>query len=127
MLARGQDRVEMVEIVGRDGEQMPEDWVEKLRQEGIVYVANQNKGVYHLTMRCASKLQAAQKLANNLGLQAEQVMCLGDTYNDSEMIQWAGIGVAMGNAEPGVKTIADYVAKPNNKNGFAQALEQFVL
>ena len=54
-------------------------------------------------------------------------MCLGDTYNDREMIRWAGIGVAMGNAEKGVKADADYVAKDNNEHGFAQAVGRFVL
>lgn len=78
-------------------------------------------------MPCASKLQAAQALAKAMGLNASQVMCLGDTYNDSEMIRWAGIGVAMGNAEKGVKADADYVAKDNNEHGFAQAVERFAL
>lgn len=78
-------------------------------------------------MPCASKLQAAQNLAKALGLDSSQVMCLGDTYNDSEMIRWAGIGVAMGNAEEGVKAEADFVAKSNHENGFAQAIERFVL
>ena len=62
-----------------------------------------------------------------MGLNASQVMCLGDTYNDREMIRWAGIGVAMGNAEKGVKADADYVAKDNNEHGFAQAVGRFVL
>ena len=72
-------------------------------------------------MPCASKLQAAQALARTMGLNASQVMCLGDTTT-TEMIRWAGIGVAMGNAEKGVKADADYVAKDNNEHGFAQAV-----
>ena len=54
-------------------------------------------------------------------------MCLGDAYSDSEMIQWAGIGVAMGNAEEGIKPLADFVSKRNDENGFAYALEKYVL
>ena len=122
MLSQAGDTVEMVEVTGRDGGQM-----EKIRPYGKVYIANQNRGVYHITMPCASKLQAAQALAKAMGLNASQVMCLGDTYNDSEMIRWAGIGVAMGNAEKGVKADADYVAKDNNEHGFAQAVERFAL
>ena len=52
---------------------------------------------------------------------------MGDAYSDSEMIQWAGIGVAMGNAEEGIKPLADFVSKKNNEDGFAYALEKFVL
>ncbi len=127
MLALAGDAVEMVEVVGKDGQQMPEVWRERIKPYGNVYIANQNRGVYHITMPCASKLQAAQNLAKALGLDSSQVMCLGDTYNDSEMIRWAGIGVAMGNAEEGVKAEADFVAKSNHENGFAQAIERFVL
>lgn len=127
MLSHAGDAVEMVEVTGRDGSQMPEVWREKIRPYGKVYIANQNRGVYHITMPCASKLQAAQALARTMGLNASQVMCLGDTYNDREMIRWAGIGVAMGNAEKGVKADADYVAKDNNEHGFAQAVGRFVL
>ena len=64
---------------------MPEVWREKIRPYGKVYIANQNRGVYHITMPCASKLQAAQALARTMGLNASQVMCLGDTYNDREI------------------------------------------
>ena len=80
-----------------------------------------------MTFGKASKLNAAKTLAKNLGLDAAQVMCLGDAYSDSEMIQWAGIGVAMGNAEEGIKPLADFVSKKNNEDGFAYALEKFVL
>ena len=72
-------------------------------------------------------IKAAQALARQLRLQPEEVMCLGDAYSDSEMIQWAGIGVAMGNAEEGIKPLADFVSKRNDENGFAYALEKFVL
>ena len=54
-------------------------------------------------------------------------MCLGDTYSDQEMIQWAGIGVATGNAEEGLKPLADYVTGRCDEGGFAQAVEKFVL
>ena len=80
-----------------------------------------------MTFGKASKLNAAKTLAKNLGLDEAQVMCLGDAYSDSEMIQWAGIGVAMGNAEEGIKPLADFVSKKNNEDGFAYALEKFVL
>lgn len=127
MMAAAGDAVEMVEVVGRDGEQMPGIWRKRLMAYGQFYIANQNRGVYHITMPPASKLQAAQALARAQGLRPSQVMCLGDTYNDTEMIGWAGLGIAMGNAEEGVKEKADYVAKDNNEHGFAQAIERFVL
>ena len=43
------------------------------------------------------------------------------------MIKYAGIGVAMDNAQPAVKDIADYVTKSNNEDGIAQVIEKFIL
>lgn len=127
MLSLAGQRVEMIEVVGKNGEQMPLPWSEKVNRTGQYYIANQNKGTYHITMRCASKLQAAKQLARMYGAKPEEIMCLGDTYSDQEMIQWAGIGVATGNAEEGLKPLADYVTGRCDESGFAQAVAKFVL
>jgi hydroxymethylpyrimidine pyrophosphatase-like HAD family hydrolase len=57
----------------------------------------------------------------------EEIMAIGDSLNDIEMIQYAGIGVAMGNARPEVKKVADYITATNEEDGVAQAIEKFVL
>jgi Cof subfamily protein (haloacid dehalogenase superfamily) len=62
-----------------------------------------------------------------LGLQPDQVMAIGDNFNDVEMIQYAGTGVAMGNAPDGVKAIADWVAPDVEADGVAAAIETFLL
>ena len=54
-------------------------------------------------------------------------MACGDNPNDLEMIVFAGIGVAMGNAEDVVKEAADFVTLPNYEDGVAYAIEKFVL
>lgn len=128
MLALAGAHTEMVEVVSADGQQMPKAWTKALQTPGLFHIANQNAGNYHITMRCASKLQAAQTLAQKLGLGPEEVMCLGDTYSDQAMIRWAGVGVAMANAEEGIKPSADYVTAARNDNGgFAEAVAKFVL
>ena len=123
----GQEDTELIEVFSRDGNPMPEEWKQSVLALGQFYIAEPNRGCYHVTFGKASKLNAAKTLAKKLGLDAAQVMCLGDAYSDSEMIQWAGIGVAMGNAEEGIKPLADFVSKKNNEDGFAYALEKFVL
>jgi Cof subfamily protein (haloacid dehalogenase superfamily) len=62
-----------------------------------------------------------------LGLQPEQVMAIGDNFNDLEMIQYAGLGVAMGNAPAAVQAAADWVAPDVEAEGVAAAIERFIL
>lgn len=65
-------------------------------------------------------------LADYLSIPMGQVMCIGDNENDLEMIQAAGIGVAMGNAVETVKKAAVYVTGDNDHAGTAEAIYQFI-
>lgn len=67
------------------------------------------------------------KLAGKLGIKPEEVMTLGDQENDIAMIEYAGVGVAMDNAIPSVKEIANFVTKSNLEDGVAYAIEKFAL
>ena len=62
-----------------------------------------------------------------LGITAENVLAIGDNYNDVEMIDYAGIGVAMGNAPIDVRANADWVAPDIDNDGVAIAIEKFIL
>ena len=53
------------------------------------------------------------------------MMAFGDGENDIEMLQAAGIGIAMGNAMPEVKAAADEVSSGNNEDGIAEALQKY--
>lgn len=75
----------------------------------------------------ASKGNALAKLADHLGLNKDEVMAIGDNENDLSMIDYAGIGVAMGNATENVKTIADVHTTSNDEDGVAQIIEKMVL
>lgn len=67
-------------------------------------------------------------LLEQRGLERENLMACGDGLNDRSMIKYAGIGVAMQNAEPEVKAAADYVtAADNDHDGVAEAIEKFIL
>lgn len=61
-------------------------------------------------------------LIERLNLLREEVIAVGDNYNDVEMIQMAGLGVAMANAPEPIKTCADYVTKSNEEDGVAHLL-----
>lgn len=74
-----------------------------------------------------SKKTALIELMNRLNVSRENLMCCGDAPNDIQMIELAGIGVAMGNAWGGTKDHADYVTASNDEDGVALAVEKFVL
>lgn len=77
--------------------------------------------------RKATKGLALKRLARSMGLRAAQVMAIGDSWNDIDMLEYAGIGVAMANAAPAVKEAADFITRHNDDDGVAEAIERIVL
>ncbi|MFC3345809.1 HAD-IIB family hydrolase, partial [Paenibacillus abyssi] len=74
-----------------------------------------------------TKGHAVQFLAEHIGCTMDQVIAIGDSWNDHEMLEVAGLGVAMGNAIPALKEIADFVTLSNNDEGVRHVIEKFVL
>ena len=79
------------------------------------------------TNLAATKGQALSFLAHKLGVTQAETMAIGDNDNDADMVAWAGLGVAMGNASATVKATADYVATSIAEDGAAEAIERFIL
>ncbi|GIP29440.1 hydrolase [Paenibacillus sp. J23TS9] len=74
-----------------------------------------------------TKGHALTFLANHFNVDMAQTMALGDSWNDHEMLEAAGLGVAMGNAIQALKDIADFVTLSNNEDGVKAAIDRFVL
>lgn len=74
-----------------------------------------------------SKAVALQRLGEMLGATREESIAVGDGFNDLEMIEYAGLGVAMENAPKAVKEKADYITDTNDNDGVAKAIEKFML
>lgn len=72
-----------------------------------------------------SKSNAVKFVSERLGLDKSEIIAMGDNYNDIEMIKYAGMGVAMGNAPDEIKALADYVTDTNNNDGVQKALVKF--
>lgn len=92
----------------------------------------------YLTTSVATFFEATNPLVNKgtavryiaeelLGIESRNVMAIGDNFNDLEMLQYAGIGVAMGNAPAGVKEVAQWVAPDVEEDGVVQAIAKFLL
>jgi Cof subfamily protein (haloacid dehalogenase superfamily) len=92
----------------------------------------------HITTSVPIFLEATQSGVNKgsaidyiatklLGISAANVLAIGDNFNDVEMIEYAGVGVAMGNAPDDVRAIADWVAPHIEADGVAAAIDKFIL
>ncbi len=66
-------------------------------------------------------------LLEHLGMDRSELIACGDGYNDQSMIEYAGLGVAMSNAKPEVRAVADYITLSNEEDGVAAAVEKFCL
>jgi hydroxymethylpyrimidine pyrophosphatase-like HAD family hydrolase len=77
--------------------------------------------------RAGSKAETIMAVAKHEGIAAADTIAFGDALNDLEMIQDAGVGVAMGNASPQIKQVADLVTADNEHDGIYQALQQLDL
>ncbi|WP_186579920.1 Cof-type HAD-IIB family hydrolase [Aquibacillus kalidii] len=79
------------------------------------------------TEKGVTKGTSLGQLIERCGIKREEVIAMGDSYNDQEMIEFAGLGVAMGNAPDDIKAVADYVTDTNNNHGVAKVVEEFIL
>lgn len=77
--------------------------------------------------KAVNKGFGVKTLAKNLGINQEEIICMGDAENDIHMIKYAGLGVAMGNAFPAVKEVANYITKTNENHGVAHVIKKFIL
>ena len=71
------------------------------------------------------KVEGIKSICKSVGLEQSEIMAFGDAENDIDMIKFAQIGVAMGNAQDCVKETADYVTTDVNENGIRNALQFF--
>lgn len=73
------------------------------------------------------KAQSLSRLLEHTGGDKSEMIAFGDGYNDLSMIEFAGVGVAMSNAQPAVRERADFIAKSNDEDGVAIYIEENLL
>ena len=84
-------------------------------------------GYLEIGAKDGTKAEALTVLTDIYNVKPENVMALGDNYNDLYMLAWAGTGVAMGNADQRLKDLADYVTDTNVNAGVAKAIYEIAL
>ena len=82
--------------------------------------------IFEMLHTSASKGNAVEHLSQYLNLPLEEVMAIGDHYNDISMLERVGISVAMGNGEEAVKTICKFVAPSNENDGVGHMINQML-
>lgn len=106
-------------------DQFEADVREKLDQDYSV-VRSQDY-ILEVMPKQVTKASALKALAEHLQIDQSQVMAIGDAANDLEMITYAGLGIAMGNASQEIKDIATDVTSDCDRSGVAQAINKYVL
>lgn len=85
------------------------------------------KDMLEILPPAGSKGTALKAVLKDMGIKPENVLAIGDGENDIEMLQLAGVAVAVGNADERLKAVADHVVASNDAEGVAEAIERFVL
>jgi hypothetical protein len=125
---RSHDELTKITIQSKDTEEIDNMacWIEDLWPKKL-YIVRSNPHFLEVSHPVATKGTGVKRVAEEFGICSEEVMCIGDNYNDLTMLEYAGLGVAMGNADDEVKARADYVTENYKKNGVGVAIEKFVL
>lgn len=74
-----------------------------------------------------TKAFGLQRLCEHLSLSSKELIAVGDADNDKEMLKYAGLSVAMGNAVPAIRNMCDVIVADNDHNGCAEAIMKYLL
>lgn len=83
--------------------------------------------IIEINPRGIGKKNTLELLSKKLEIYPEEILAVGDNYNDMDMVEWAGIGCTVSNGIPELKDRADYVAEGKNTEGVLEILEKFIL
>lgn len=91
-----------------------------------IYVVKSYDYFCEIANKDATKGHAIKFLADKYGIKTDEVLAIGDQNNDIEMVETAGIGIAMGNGTPEIKKAADYITDTVENDGFIKAINKYV-
>ena len=99
---------------------IPQEWRDEF------YVVRSQKYLVEVLTKGVNKAFGLEKLAKELNIQPSEIAAIGDAANDVEMLEYAGLAIAMGNASEEVKAIADIVTDTNENNGVIKAIDKLI-
>lgn len=115
----------IVKLGARHPSATPESILDLLNASGLPGYHATTSGAPFLEISGAgvTKAGGVSRLATLLGFEPHEVLAIGDARNDVEMLEWSGVGVAMGNAVPEALAAADHTTATNEEDGLALAIE----
>ena len=99
---------------------IPEEWRDEF------YVVRSQKYLVEVLTKGVNKAFGLEKLAKELNIQPSEIAAIGDAANDIEMLEYAGLAIAMGNGSEEVKAISDIVTDTNENNGVIKAINKLI-
>ena len=112
-------------VVGDD--ELKKNIMDRIRKAtDEVYMTSSISQLLEISYKDAGKKSGVKFLTEYLGLSRENVAAFGDADNDTDMIEYAGVGIAMENAAPHLKQIADHVTLHHDKDGVAYAFRNIL-
>ena len=99
---------------------IPQEWRDEF------YVVRSQKYLVEVLTKGVNKAFGLEKLAQKLNIEPSEIAAIGDAANDIEMLEYAGLAIAMGNASEEVKSIADIVTDTNENNGVIKAIDKLI-
>ena len=99
---------------------IPQKWRDEF------YVVRSQKYLVEVLTKGVNKAFGLEKLAQKLNILPSEIAAIGDAANDVEMLEYAGLAIAMGNASEEVKAISDIVTDTNENNGVIKAIDQLI-
>lgn len=118
--------LDSLDIVVGD-EELKKDIMDRIRKAtDEVYMTSSISQLLEISYKDAGKKSGVKFLTEYLGLSRENVAAFGDADNDTDMIEYAGVGIAMENAAPHLKQIADHITLHHDKDGVAYAFRNIL-
>jgi len=123
------DNEDIIKVMMIDPQEILDPAIEKLPSE--IYekysVFKSSPFFLEFTHKEVDKGLGLKRLGEHLGIKREEIIACGDAGNDLSMVKYAGLGVAMENATPEVKEVANYITTSNDEDGIAKVIEKFIL
>lgn len=118
----------LIKVTARHPTLRPEVLLDSLLASGLTGFHPTTSGgpILEISGPGITKAHGLGRLAGLLGFTSQQVLAIGDARNDIEMLEWAGTGVAMGNAVPETVAVADHTTATNEEDGLALVIESLL-
>ena len=120
------DNIIKCEIINRNREKI-HNLRKELESVSEIEITSSSNHNIEITKKGTSKGKAIEILANYYNIKKEEIIAIGDSDNDLSAIEFAGMGVAMGNANEKVKKKSNFVTDSNDNNGVAKVIVKFIL